>query len=448
MKLKRLIVALLVLSMVAVLTGCGGGTTSESETGEGTKTESTGTPSGSEKEKTKFTVWHIETIEEEAKTIDDSFARFTKDYPQYEVETVPTENAPYKTKLKVAMAAGDLPDLFIHWSGGPMNSYVDAGLLADLTEYMNRDNYKDKYLDAGIAQATYKDKIWAVPIEDITVAMVFYNKEIFEKYNLEIPKTLSELENVCDTLKSNGIIPFALANKEKHLASIYYMYLVERYGSSEAFYKAANRVDGGSFEDEAFVWAGNKAQEWVKKGYFNEGFNGMENGAGQDRQLLYSGDAAMMAMGSWVIGQIRAENPDFLKKLDAFPFPSIEGGKGDPTAVVGTIGNNFYSVSAKCPDVEGAFKAITYLLDDIALKERVAQKKIPPIKGIEDLLDDPLNLRIVEFASKASNVQLWYDQYLSPELAELHKDTCQELFALQKTPEQVNAEMEAAIAKQ
>ena len=52
----------------------------------------------------------------------------------------------------------------------------------------------------------------------------------------------------------------------------------------------------------------------------------------------------------------------------------------------------------------------------------------------------------MDVVSKAKSVQLWYDQYLPPDLAELHKDTCQELLGLTMTPQEVNKAMEEAMA--
>jgi len=52
--------------------------------------------------------------------------------------------------------------------------------------------------------------------------------------------------------------------------------------------------------------------------------------------LLYSGKAAMELMGTWQIPIVKAENKKFYdNNLDFFPFPSIKGGKGDPTSLVG-----------------------------------------------------------------------------------------------------------------
>jgi raffinose/stachyose/melibiose transport system substrate-binding protein len=86
-----------------------------------------------------------------------------------------------------------------------------------------------------------------------------------------------------------------------------------------------------------------------------------------------------------------------------------------------------------------AFKAITYLLDDQAVSERIAAGKIPPLKGLE--LTDEISRIISDSASSATYMQLWLDQYLAPEDAELHKDELQKLFGGSITPEQYNASM-------
>jgi raffinose/stachyose/melibiose transport system substrate-binding protein len=391
----------------------------------------------------KLTLWHIQTTDPMPGIIEDSMKRFKTDNSNYDVEVSVIQNDAFKTKLQISMSSNSMPDIFPHWSGGPMNEYVDSSKLADLTSNMNENNYKERFMDAAINQASYKDKIWAVPVENTSVAMFFYNKDLFAKYNLQVPKTTKELEAVCDTLKSKDIIPFSLANKTQWTGSMYYMYLVDRIGGAGAFNDAAGRT--GSFENEAFTQAGNIIQDWVKKGYFNKGFNGLDEDSGQSRTLLYSEKAAMTLMGSWFLSTAAGENKDFMSKVGSFPFPAVEGGKGDANSVVGTVGDNFYSVAAECKDVAGAFKAITYLIDDTAVAKRIEAGKIPPVKGVK--VSDPLLQEVLNSVQKAPSVQLWYDQYLSPEMAQLHKDTSQAIFGLAKTPEEVNKEMEAAAKK-
>lgn len=55
--------------------------------------------------------------------------------------------------------------------------------------------------------------------------------------------------------------------------------------------------------------------------------------------------------------------------------------------------------------------------------------------------------RIIDLIGNAQSVQLWYDQYLPPELGEVHKDTMQALFGMEVTPEQAATQHEEAAVK-
>lgn len=425
--LKKIALVLMFVAMAStLLAGCGGsGDSSQSSSASG---------------KTKLTLWHIQTSTA-ADAIKASVKRFMEANPEYEVEVVDQVNDSYKQKLAMAMSANQTPDVFIQWGGSGLIDYVNSNKIADLTDLMNKDNYKDKFIDAGINQCSYNGKIYAVLVENVSVAGFFYNKDVFAKYGVEEPKTISELEAACDKLKENGVAPFALANATKWTGSMYYMYLATRFGGLDAFANAASGE--GSFENPAFEFAGNKIQDWVKKGYFMDGFNGMDDDSGQARQALYKGDAAMDLMGSWFTGTVLGENPDFMSKLGFFPFPALDSSKEDQSLCAGTVGDNLYSISETCKDKEGAFKLIQSLLDDQALQERKKLGKIIPLKDFKP--DDELTQKILDTVNKASGVQLWYDQYLLAEVAEVHKSTCQEIFGLTKTPQDADKELQAAM---
>ena len=68
-----------------------------------------------------------------------------------------------------------------------------------------------------------------------------------------------------------------------------------------------------------------------------------------------------------------------------------------------------------------------------------------PTKNGESLITDPISKKVLEAANGASSTQLWWDQYLAPEVAQVHLDTCQELFGLTITPEEADAQLQAAI---
>ena len=376
--------------------------------------------------------WHIQTTEPGPTLIADAVKRFEAANPDYKVNINITANDSYKQKISVAMSSGTLPDVFMSWTGGTTNSYVKANKLADLTPYFNANNYKSKFLDAGIAQATINGKIYGFPCENAAIEGLWYNKDLFAKFNIKVPTTIAELEAACDTLKQNGITPFSLANMTKWTGMMYYQALPARHSGLQPFAKA---LDGsGTFEDPAFVWAADKIQQWVRKGYFNDGFNGLDEDSGQSRVLLYTEQAAMHIQGSWFASTVAGENPDFIKKIGFINFPADETGTGNPKTVTGTIGDNFYHISAQSQYPDKAFEMLTYLLDDQSIKDRVAAGRIPPVKGVS--VSDPLTKEVLATIESAPDIQFWFDQSLDPAVADVMLSASQELFGLSITPQE------------
>lgn len=398
-----------------------------------------------QEEEKVITFWHIQSTGTGPEMIQLAVDRYMEDNPDVVVEVVPMQNDPYKTRIRTAMGAGDAPCIFPSWGGGPLAEYMQAGQIIDLTDMMMADDYVDHFLPASLSNVTFDEKVWAVPVENTAVAVIFYNKAIFDEYGLEPPATWSELLEVAQTLIDNDVVPFALANKTKWTSSMYYMYLVDRLGGPEVFDKAARRLEGGSFEHPVFVRAGEMVQELVEMGAFNEGFNGLDYDTGQSRMLMYANEAAMELMGTWNIATVKAENEDFYNdNLAFFAFPAVEEGEGDPSNVVGTVGDNYYSISSNCEYPEEAFEVIQYLIDEESIEFRVESGRIPPVVGVSGMLEDPILQGVMAMVENAASVQLWYDQYLPPELGEVHKDTMQALFGLELTPEEAAAAHEAA----
>jgi len=276
----------------------------------------------------------------------------------------------------------------------------------------------------------------------------------FERYTGAI-ENLDEVIASSEVLKANGYVPFSLANGSKWTGSMYYMYLVARHSGNDEFNAA---YDGtGSFTSEAFIWAGQKIQDWVKKGYFNEGFNSMVTDSGEDRALLYNNTCAMMLHGSWQVRSVMTDSKEWYDaNFGTFRFPEDAEAKekGVPQDVeIGTaIGNGF---SFNCFNEDGTVNqpmldacyvlATQYYNDDIYNAKQMENNTTPSIKGY-DQTDDP-NLKVVlDTFFNASNVQLWYDQYLPASVTEVHKNCMTELFGLTKTPEEIGQMHDEAMA--
>lgn len=398
--------------------------------------------------KTELVLWDANTeAEPEKEVIEDAIARFEEDNPAYTVRHVPISNDNYKTKLKVAMGANNEPDIFMNWGGGPLEAYVNAGKVLDITDELQKNNWIDRFVPAGVDAATFDGRIYGIPVAGMRAVLVWYRTDIFAKVGLEVPKTYSEFKSVVKVLKESGYIPIALANKNKWTGSFIYMYVADRLGGKEAFEKAALRKEGGAFNNESFVRAGEVIQELVDLGAFPPGVNGLDEDQGQSRQLLYADRAAMYVMGDWAYSVFSDENPAMLDNVDFFPFPVFDEGKGDPSNLVGSPGGNYYSVSKSSPNKKVAIEFLKYLSDERTAKLMVEVGNLAPFSGIEKYLDDPMLKKVYKTIQNANYVQLYYDQYLPPQVAEVHKDTMQGLFGKTMTPEEVADQFEAAAVK-
>ncbi len=445
MKKRMLKIAALMMAatMTVSLAACGGDSSGSEGSSSNADSSSNSDSSSSDGDKV-ITYWNIGTEGADKEALEYAVEEFNKNTESgYTVENVPTQNDNYKEKLVVAMSSGECPDMYTGWSGGPMNEYIESGYAQPLDDLYEEFNLKDEFMDAALAQATYNGKLYAVPTYNVSLAGVFYNKEIFEKYNLEVPQTVSELEKVCDTLKENGITPFALANGPKWTGSMYFQCLAARKGGLDPFQSAV--AGEGTFEDECFQYAGEKIQEWVEKGYFPDGVNSLSEDDGQAKQLMYQETAGMMVTGSWYTGTFSSDSPEFYEKIGWFSFPKVDGSDADASIQIGTIGDQFVSFSCEGDKLKAAFECASYYASDGAKDLMVEVGKIPPTKDAADLITDGVTKQILDAATEASSVQLWYDQYLPPAVAQVHLDTCQELFGMTITPEEADKKFEEAM---
>ena len=383
-------------------------------------------------------IWHISIDEKRHQSVKNAIARFEEKYPNIKVQDVPLENDPYKTKLATAMAAGEEPDIFISWGGGWLESFINEGKVLDIDEWV--DEIADEYYESALSLFQINGKNYSLPYA-CGPAPVYYNKQIYKELGLEVPNTLKELEHNADVLLENGYLPFALGNASQWPGALTFINLSLRLGGADPFLDAYNRKNGGTFEHESFIKAGEIIQDWVKKGYYPEGANATNYDTGGSRMLFYTGQAAHIVQTNGMLSNCRSEAPDFYENnLGVFNYPTIEGGKGTGKEILG--GGNAYSIAASTKYPKEAFELIRTLTNKEFGQDSVdIAGVISGVKGVE--IKDPLTQQVQQLVLNATHIQNFYDQFLPPELGALHKQTTYDMFGLTTTPQKAAADMEA-----
>lgn len=441
--MKSLLRLTLLLTLLALLVACGPQATpapaAESDTGaSAATTDQPAAPAASSGEKVKLSWWHIYTADDQKAVLQKAADDYMAAHPNVEIEITVLENENFKSKLTTVMQSGSTPDIFQSWGGGVMNEYAKAGLLKDISAELQKDGWGDSFGKGALDVFSYEGKYYGVP-RDLGMVGIWYNKELFKEAGIEkTPETWSELLDAVRALKAAGITPIALGEKDKWPGHFWWVYLAIRMGGREAFESAYQRQ--GAFTDEPFVQAGETLQELIALEPFQDGFLGA---AYADQcTLMGNGKAAMELMGHWAPGCQRDNSTDKQGLGDAlgwFPFPTVEGGKGNANDALG--GGNGWVVGKDAPA-----EAVDFLRHLSSVEQQKAEAaigfSIPVVKGAEAGLTDPLLTIIQEHATAAPYFQLYYDQALPPAVGSVVNDSVQELFAGTKQPQQVAAAIE------
>jgi len=293
--------------------------------------------------------------------------RFEKDYPDYKVEIVWIPWANYNAKTKAAIAAGDPYEITEVHPGAWNYSLAKAGVLRPLT---NEKGFPDFY-EPIVADLTFFGEQWTVPM-DVNNLIVAYNKTIFDRFGLSIPRTQDELVDICKKLKEDNIYGIALGNKNFWTGGdVWFQMMVY----ADPTHKLVREADNGkvSFEKPEFVEAARKIVELVNKGVFVPGINGMDYYTGAFGFFAREKAAMFYPAGTWIVGGIDRGLPEGTE-WGMFPFPAISSDQ-EPTATGGPATN--WAVPAQANYQDAAIELLRYLCDDETKKTLLKYKMIP-----------------------------------------------------------------------
>ncbi|MCM2996437.1 extracellular solute-binding protein [Paenibacillus cellulositrophicus] len=441
MKKKWLSASMLLLALTLVLSACGG---SKNSSDDGKTAAGGGSSSGGSGDKVTIKMMHLwpdGSNSAQNKLAKQIISEYEQANPNVKVETEVLENEQYKNKLKVLSASNSLPDVGFTWAAGFLEPYVKGNMFAPLDDLLQGD-LKDKFV-AGTTEAYAVDgKTYALPVE-LNIVPVYYNKEIFAKYNLQPPKTYEEFKNIIKTLNDNKVTPIALGSKDAWTGSFWYMYLAERLGGPDVQDQA---VASSTFSDPSLIQAAKEAQDLVKSNAFVKGFNGLSND--EAKSEFMNEKAAMYAMGTWEVPNYTT-NPDipqeFKDKIGFFKFPTIEGGKGNINDWVGGVGVGMF-VSENSKVKEDAKKFVNYFVKRWGELSVVDAGIIPGTKVDTSSVKLPqMFIDVLNELNNASKVILYLDVQMKPGAAEEHYNLIQALLGNAITPEEFAKKQEEAL---
>jgi glucose/mannose transport system substrate-binding protein len=107
---------------------------------------------------------------------------------------------------------GDPPEATQFNPGKDADDLIDAGLMLDLTELAEKENWKAiVFPPSQLESCTRNGKVWCVPVNLHSGLWMWTNRHVFEDNGLTPPKNWDELMAAAPTLREKGIIPLSAA---------------------------------------------------------------------------------------------------------------------------------------------------------------------------------------------------------------------------------------------
>jgi len=279
--------------------------------------------------------------------------RFTKLAPNFEIDRQTFQRS-------AAAYLEDTPPPDVIWMAAnlEMREAAVAGFLSDISDVWLEGNFSEAFSQPFQDISRIDDAFRFVPV-GFSWTGFFYNREIFERYELTPPTNWEEFEQICDTLLTYGETPISLPGQNPFVTALWFDYLNLRLNGSD-FHQdlIAGRV---SFHDERVgrVW-----QYWVSlldRDYFVKSPGEMSDT--ESMTALIRGDtesplsrqkAVMTLAPHFILNQLP---PAFVDELGFFQFPQMDAAipQDEVSIVVG------YVIPASAPNRSQAGAFIRFM---------------------------------------------------------------------------------------
>ena len=253
---------------------------------------------------------------------------FMEKYPGITVEciNIPTESEWLNSESVLMSDESSMPNIIQEYGGSRVAGYIEQNLITDMTPYYEQyPEWKERFNSMGDSLVDFTsygyEGTYGVPFTAYQVVL-FYNEDILAENEIDPAsiKSWDDLMAACEKLKSNGVQPFEMGEKDDyrfghlHSALNYKTYgcdMAEKLGSREVSY------DG---EEQKAIYE--MIKDAADKGYLGSNLLGIDDG--QERSMFNTGKSAFLFMGTWYCAEDKTgmelwDN----EKIHAIRFPYV-----------------------------------------------------------------------------------------------------------------------------
>ena len=265
--------------------------------------------------------------------------QFEADHPGVTVKRELKSFQEMEEKFRLVLVSGqDVPDISQANKGfSGAGSYVKDGLLTNLEDPARQYGWRDILSSTFLFVGEYNESgilgsgdLFGIPING-NFTMVYYNADLFDQLNIEVPTSLQEFEEVCDALLAADVTPIGLGTLDKWQVTHNWNDYAGWFLTEEEIINYQTLNGRFDYSGSAYQRSAELLKEHYDKGYYNADALGL---AFNDvNQAFFAGEYGMYLTGSWMYSGIH-ENAEFNVGTFLLPGKRFTCGAGGDVMVV------------------------------------------------------------------------------------------------------------------
>ena len=339
-------------------------------------------------------------------------ADFQAANPDIEVEFNTFDHESYKTVVRNWLTS-EAPDVIYWFAGERMKTFVDRGLLEDVSDIWSENGLADA-MSSSLSALTVDGNQYGVPFSYYQWG-VYYRTDIFEANGVTVPQTFDELVAACETIRAAGIAPVTIGTKFLWTAAGWFDYLNLRTNGLD--FHLALAAGDVAYTDDRVKRTFDHWERLIEAGCFIDDHAAY---SWQEAQpFLYQGEASMYLIGNFITPQFPADVED---KMGFFQFPVIDSSVPMyEDAPIDTL-----HIPSRAANKEDARRFLAFVSQPEVQRElNVAINQLPPHSGA-GVGDNRFLQAGYDMLNEAAGIAQFYDRDTNPEMARAGMEGFQE----------------------
>jgi raffinose/stachyose/melibiose transport system substrate-binding protein len=227
--------------------------------------------------------------------------------------------------VKTRLSTGEMTDVFLYNSGSLFQALNAKQNLTPLTGEAWAGQLEEVFKPT----VSVDNELYGAPITGSSAGGILYNRTVYEKLGLQVPKTWAEFMANNAKIKAAGIDPVIQTYSDTWTSQLFVLADFHNLAAADPGWAEKYTAGQVKYAQEPAVKGFQRLEEVHKAGYENKDYRSMkfEKGVAE----LAAGKGAHFPMLTFAVGTLAASDPDHINDVGFFGQPGDDASKAGMT---------------------------------------------------------------------------------------------------------------------